>query len=77
MHPFFFLVKQVIATNGIIVALKQLTVWNPVSLDFSQFNQTVLEVKTLKPSYKIHLTYFYSCIKMLSVEGMLSDKTAA
>lgn len=52
------------------------TVWNTIFLDFSQFNQTVLEVKTLKLSYKIYLTYFYGYIKMLSMEGMFSDKTA-
>jgi len=36
-HLFFFLVKQVTSTNSITIAPKQLTVWNPISLDFSQF----------------------------------------
>lgn len=46
------------------------------SQNFSHFNQTVLEVKTLKLRHKIYLAYFYCSIKMLSVEGMLSDESA-
>lgn len=46
------------------------------SQNFSHFNQTVLEVKTLKLRHKIYLAYFYCSIKMLSVGGMPSDKNA-
>lgn len=46
------------------------------SQNFSQFNQTVLEAKALRLSYSIYLAYFYYCIKMLSTEGVLPDKTA-
>lgn len=35
-----------------------------------------MEAKALRLSYSIYLAYFYYCIKMLSMDGVLPDKTA-